>query len=359
MKRKALVFSVITGICFMLSICCRATEVKADSVYIGRVVLVDNTYTTDGKSREEGSLPSEGYAYYKDGVLRLNNFIYSGNGKALNTKTKVAIYADGNLTIELIGLNDITLTKGSATTNFYCLHTSNDLTISGKGRLTLENTGSASGENTALKCDKLEVNGGTVIAKAGKSASYSISSWGVVYESLVMNNGVLIAQGRKSGTKKKSGDSLLTNFLNDRYVVTSSNDYKGANEGIYSAVTVAEHNAYKYIKISVCNDKKPASIKSVYCWHESGKVFSEINFDYISQEGILFLTIYDKEKLIKIIKKPLENNISKTFIEFDADKSYIDYDIKVLYLKDYISLKPLAEVFNTKITQDEKINNTI
>ncbi len=72
-------------------------------VQVGQVELEDGEYTTNGMSKIAGEPTGTGYAYFKDGVLTLNNFTYSGGGYNLS-----AIYYNHALTIKVEGENNIT-----------------------------------------------------------------------------------------------------------------------------------------------------------------------------------------------------------------------------------------------------------
>ncbi len=76
---------------------------KLPSVQVGMTTLYDGEYTTDGRSTTTTKPESGGYAYFRDGVLTLNNFTYSGGGNDY-----AAIYSVYPLTIKVEGRNSIT-----------------------------------------------------------------------------------------------------------------------------------------------------------------------------------------------------------------------------------------------------------
>ncbi len=96
-------------------------EFSAPSLQVGMVTLYDGEYTTDGATKTAGTPTGEGYAYFKDGVLTLNNFSYTSGGN-----NKAAIYATNDLTINAVGTNTIDSTEEYA----ICLKGGN-LTIEG------------------------------------------------------------------------------------------------------------------------------------------------------------------------------------------------------------------------------------
>ncbi len=73
------------------------------SVQVGMTTLYDGEYTTDGQSTTTTKPESGGYAYFKDGVLTLNNFTYCGGGNDY-----AAVYSVYPLTIKVEGRNSIT-----------------------------------------------------------------------------------------------------------------------------------------------------------------------------------------------------------------------------------------------------------
>ena len=111
-------------------------EDAADTVYVGETELQDGEWTADGLTESTGSLPASGYAYYKDGVLTLNNFKYEGAGYLWeDVKCSVPIYRDGSLEIKLEGSNALT----TEATEYYPLAISAEsLTISGTKDSTLD-----------------------------------------------------------------------------------------------------------------------------------------------------------------------------------------------------------------------------
>ncbi len=81
------------------------------TVQVGKVTLNNGEYTTDGETKTADTPTGEGYAYYKDGVLTLNNFTYSGGSVNSNLDIAyklAAIFCEYDLTIKVEGRNSIT-----------------------------------------------------------------------------------------------------------------------------------------------------------------------------------------------------------------------------------------------------------
>ena len=83
-----------------------------DFVMLHDVVLPTGSYLATGNSSNTPTTvkPSGGYAYYKDGVLTLSNYSYSGSA--------IAVWGDLPLTIQLSGVNQVNHIKIHASTTF-------------------------------------------------------------------------------------------------------------------------------------------------------------------------------------------------------------------------------------------------
>ena len=133
--------------------------VEAETVTVGGVELSDGEYLdNDGNITTEK--PESGYAYLKDGVLTLNNFVY------LTKKydSHEGIYATGDLTLVLIGENKI----DSYNKNGICVE--GDLTVNGGGTLNL-----VSGE-VCVKADGVTFLGGEVTLTSEKGEHVLVAS---------------------------------------------------------------------------------------------------------------------------------------------------------------------------------------
>ena len=104
--------------------------VTPTSITIGTTTLQSGQYLPRGASYVTTTKPDGGYAYYNNGVLTLNGFSY------WERSGKDAIYADGDLTITLIGTNGIYIDE-NFTSSGNCIDVDGNLTINGSGPLTL------------------------------------------------------------------------------------------------------------------------------------------------------------------------------------------------------------------------------
>ncbi len=108
-------------------------------LYVGGVGMFDGDYLANGATETTQTKPAfGGYAYYKNGVLTLNNFTFTGDGVVTDAYNyefvrKALIYSAGDLIIELVGDNkfasDISLayTRG--------IVAASNLTVRGTGSL--------------------------------------------------------------------------------------------------------------------------------------------------------------------------------------------------------------------------------
>lgn len=185
-------------------------------IYVGGVKLDSGKYLKSGANATTSTKPSDKYAYYKDGVLTLHNYEYTGkNGYFTDDDECMLIYTEGALTVVLEGTNkldcngnegvygiraeDSSLTiKGSGTLNiksyYACLSVSHNLTVT-NANLTLESIYSIaieagnivtvtdatvtglSSRDGVWASDGVEIKDSTVNITAGSSG---ISSYGAV-----------------------------------------------------------------------------------------------------------------------------------------------------------------------------------
>lgn len=105
-------------------------------IYIHGVAMKSGDYLENGKSETQTTKPAGGYAYYKDGILTLDNFSYEGpGGYRFDNGTSTIIYGgSAPLAIHIYGTNYLKH-------NFlgYCISSDGDITISGTGTLKINN----------------------------------------------------------------------------------------------------------------------------------------------------------------------------------------------------------------------------
>ena len=169
----------------------------------------------------------EGWSY-ADGTLTLNNATITGTS---STDYGAAIYAAGDLTIELEGSSNAKGAVHSSDMPFSGLYVSGTLTISGEGSLTVnavESTNSSK-NNYGIYADTYIQNGGSINSQSGTGAA----SRGVYAYGMTVNGGSLTATGgiaTGGGTYDSSGIYVTgTITVGSATVNATGNSY-----GIYS-----------------------------------------------------------------------------------------------------------------------------
>lgn len=115
---------------------CNYEIVEIYDVYISDIALRNGKYL-DTSGNVSDQKPEGGYAYYADGVLELNNFVYEGEGMLYREyiygyQWFAGIYASKDVTIVLKGENSLNLSE-----NYDCdgILAEGNLTLSGDGSL--------------------------------------------------------------------------------------------------------------------------------------------------------------------------------------------------------------------------------
>ena len=93
----------------------------------------------------------------------------------------------------------------------------------------------------------------------------------------------------------------------------------------------------------------PVHIKSVDCDYLDSKVTAEVTFKSVTQDGIVFLALYDGEKFITANQEEIAVGDTTKNIEITgADESYKGYDAKIIcFGKD--GLAPISTVLGLKV----------
>ncbi len=110
---------------------------KAGGIYVAGVLMNDGEYLANGASAVQTSKPSKGYAFYKDGILTLHNYEYSGKGYSLGSNNYAMILSYTNLRIVLEGDNVLVGSFPDSSICGYGIKATFSLYISGEGDLTL------------------------------------------------------------------------------------------------------------------------------------------------------------------------------------------------------------------------------
>jgi len=113
-----------------------AAEATAEpEIYVGGVGLVSGEYLANGSDTPVKDKPaSGGYAYYKDGVLTLNNYVYEGTGYETGSGVYAIIYS--RKAFELVLEGESTLTQSDEDSRGIFAN-NKTVTVSGDGSLNL------------------------------------------------------------------------------------------------------------------------------------------------------------------------------------------------------------------------------
>ena len=245
-----------------------------DSIFVGGVEMAKDTYLASGASSTTNTAPAEGgYAHYSDdGVLTLNNYVYSGDGTIFSISYKSVIYVEdsGSIKINLIGENTLTNTDDGSAYDPYGIYVEDGaLDISGDGALAIN------------AITGITVPGGYV--NIGSGFLLIDARWGITESGgFAMTGGtvkIISEQAaisvRAAGSVSISGGNLTASNTSNQYSVINKAPYleyyesdytavagtkaDGSDATAYDAEAYAESpKSYKYFKIEG-NDKVYAS----------------------------------------------------------------------------------------------------
>lgn len=131
MKKSLVLLLVAVILCATIPF---SVSAAGSTIYVGGVAMNDGDYLANDATSTTKTKPSEsGYAYYKDGVLTLNGYSYTGEGYYYQFSSDPSdiypscIYSPTDLKILLV---DISFLENTAT-NGECISVNGDLVIDG------------------------------------------------------------------------------------------------------------------------------------------------------------------------------------------------------------------------------------
>ena len=154
------------GVCTV----CELQVTAYNDVYVGGVGLKSGQYL-DNSGNITTTKPAGGYAYYKNGVLELNDYVYDGPGFLWEEEDDgetdwAALYATKDLTLVLKGENSLQITPSAdEERDGIGVGTEKNLTIRGDGSLTIN-----ADRKGFYVVGSLTITGGAVDVTAGYSA---------------------------------------------------------------------------------------------------------------------------------------------------------------------------------------------
>lgn len=142
-------------------------------IYVGGVAMEDGDYLATDADKTTKDMPENGYAYYKDGKLTLNNYSYTGEGFKYNGEGftgKYLIYVSGNADIN-ITLEGENILENTASSNADGIVVENgDLTIEGDGSLDMTT------DDDTVSANNIVINNGTIKIESYEDDGFSADS---------------------------------------------------------------------------------------------------------------------------------------------------------------------------------------
>lgn len=192
------------------------TSAAEPGLWVGGVEMNDGDYLANGATATTTTKPSGGYAYFKDGVLTLNNYEYEGAGVTQSNSSGSytwAVLISHNtipLTLNLKGDNKLIFVPDSeeVTTCYAVSSFSNgsNLTVEGDGKL------STNAERLLnSQTSDITVNGGIIEGKINAVNYNVIINDGYVTDGIYANGNIIINGGTVYGVRINSGHDITIN----------------------------------------------------------------------------------------------------------------------------------------------------
>ena len=192
------------------------TYAAEPGLWVGGVEMNDGDYLANGATATTTTEPSGGYAYFKDGVLTLNNYEYEGAGvtqsNSLGSYTWAVLISHNTipLTLNLKGDNKLIFVPDSEEIShcYAVCSYSNDsnLTVEGDGKL------STNAERLLnSQASDIIVNGGIIEGKINAVNYNVIINDGYVTDGIYANGKVIINGGTVYGARITSDFAITIN----------------------------------------------------------------------------------------------------------------------------------------------------
>lgn len=209
LKRKKLlgiILSLVLALGLMPGMGLTVRAANATRVFVGNQELVSGKkYVVTGASGSQTIQESTSDSNYiqwvsSENTLTLNGVSFNGAGYDVDGVKKAAIFAEGDLTIHLVGENTVTMTGAAkVSTGVHIKNGTLTITADPNGTLTAIGDSAAGSTSMGIRADNLIIQSGTVKAIGGKSGGNSIDyNYGVYAQDgdgkvTVEENGTLYA----------------------------------------------------------------------------------------------------------------------------------------------------------------------
>ena len=150
---------------------CQMQVTPYEDVYVGGVGLKDGQYL-DNSGNVTATQPQGGYAYYKDGVLELNGYVYTGHGFLWREYSSgepegAALHATKALILVLKGENSLEIIRPDTVEGSFSygdgITSDQDLTVRGEGSLSIQ----VEDDGIQMDSGDVTIEGGTLTVSSG------------------------------------------------------------------------------------------------------------------------------------------------------------------------------------------------
>ena len=251
MKKRLLSFLLIIALCLGLvpAAMLSASAEKAGDIYVAGVLMSDGDYLANNKTSTQTTKPSGGYAYYKNGILTLRSFSYTGEGYNVDSNYNALIYSDYAVRIVLEGKNSL---KEVTSSNWvYGIEGEKLIKITGEGSLDIQ---AGSGLETQ---GQVHIVNTTVSITATSTGISAIESDIYIYGSIVSVYAKFDCIHTINGGNIYISNSILNAHSEKQMVLSTTDDLYVIN----SNLTLSRNGNYSIIE--AYNFVKPnSSIKA-------------------------------------------------------------------------------------------------
>ena len=158
-----------------------AIEEWDGALRVGGVLMQDGDYLAVGQSTVTRVKPDGGYAYYKDGVLTLKDYTYTGSGFCINEEYGefALIATEDSIELLLIGESRLAFLHSIPAMSTSAIRSDGEVVIRGEGKLSIE-------AYNGIFSESLVIESGTLVIE---KAEYALNVW-----DFTMQGGTLLVE---------------------------------------------------------------------------------------------------------------------------------------------------------------------